>query len=155
MKRRQLFTPYAVRNHTGSPLQFVPITVHPSQVGEDTEVLKQMNMDWIEVAPNEEMPFNFHRKQKIRHKVCNIVVVMKIYQGYSVTMVSLPEHRNNPEVLRYLVLKKVYMENEQIESETAVKVSLWGVLVICSSSSCSESDIYSRLSEQALLYLIT
>ena len=68
IKRRQLFTPYAVRNNTGSILKFVPITVHPSKVGDEAEVNKQ-NMEWIEVAPNEEMPFIFHRKQKIRHQV--------------------------------------------------------------------------------------
>lgn len=49
-------------------LKFVPITVHPSKVGDEEEVHRQ-NMEWIEVAPNEEMPFEFHRKQKIRHKV--------------------------------------------------------------------------------------
>ncbi|KAL4233287.1 Vacuolar protein sorting-associated protein 13D [Mactra antiquata] len=70
-KRRQLLTPYAVRNNTGSVVWFAPITVDPSNVGIDTVKYSEQNLKDLDmkcVPPNEELEFDFHRKAKLRHK---------------------------------------------------------------------------------------
>ena len=69
VRRRQLLRPYAIRNQTGSLLWFKPVTKSPSQVGGESAPLQAGSQDWIPVPPNEDVPFNFSRHEKIRHKV--------------------------------------------------------------------------------------
>ena len=87
-----MFTPYVIRNYTGSPISFIPITVSPSQVGTDSQRIHGQKMDdvsihsssWRDVAPNEEVPFQFLRREKIRHKVLiwidNLFLKILIFQ---------------------------------------------------------------------------
>ncbi|XP_053392152.1 intermembrane lipid transfer protein VPS13D-like, partial [Mercenaria mercenaria] len=76
VKRRQLFIPYAVRNHTGSPVWFAPVTVNP-----DTQRYSEKRFSESEmtcVPPNQEGTFSFHRKEKIRHKKSSSLVVNQL-----------------------------------------------------------------------------
>ena len=72
-----MFTPYKVRNQTGSPLWFLTVTMSPSSVSSSSFHRQKMDdayiqaTDWKHVPPNEEVPFAFYRREKIRHKVCS------------------------------------------------------------------------------------
>ena len=75
VRRRQMFTPYKVRNLTGSPLWFLTVTMSPSSVNSGSFHSQKIDdayiqaTDWKMVPPNEEIPFAFYRREKIRHKV--------------------------------------------------------------------------------------
>lgn len=85
-RQRTKFIPFCLRNSTGLPLCFATLTSLPSHVLFNPSVLLQSPRTqggessmttptkWIEVAPGEEIPFDFISRQKIRHKVSVTVV---------------------------------------------------------------------------------
>ncbi|KAH3833861.1 hypothetical protein DPMN_107177, partial [Dreissena polymorpha] len=68
VRRRQLLRPYAIRNLTGCLVYFQPVTVSPSHVATEGEAPGPGRQDWVLVPPGEVVPFDFQRKDKIRHK---------------------------------------------------------------------------------------
>ncbi|CAE1274656.1 VPS13D [Acanthosepion pharaonis] len=77
LQKRIPFVPFVIRNHTGLPFHFLTMTTTPACVsGVDTKHNRLeknndsyiMATEWKQVEPNEEMPFFFQRREKIRHK---------------------------------------------------------------------------------------
>ncbi|XP_036356919.1 vacuolar protein sorting-associated protein 13D isoform X3 [Octopus sinensis] len=77
LQKRIPFVPFVIRNHTGLPFHFLTVTTTPACVsGVDTKrgLLENFTdayikaTEWKQVEPNEEVPFFFQRREKIRHK---------------------------------------------------------------------------------------
>ena len=82
-RQRTKFIPFVLRNSTGLRLRFATLTSLPAKVLFNPSTLLQSPKDggsilssglatptcWIEVRPDEEKPFDFVSRQKLRHKV--------------------------------------------------------------------------------------
>ena len=91
-RQRTKFIPFVLRNSTGLRLRFATLTSLPNKVLFNPSTLLQSPKDgspilssglatptcWIEVQPDEEKPFDFVSRQKLRHKV-SASIILYIY----------------------------------------------------------------------------
>ena len=99
-RQRTKFIPFVLRNSTGLRLRFATLTSLPAKVLFNPSTLLQSPKDgspilssglatptcWIEVQPDEEKPFDFVSRQKLRHKVSASIILyiyMSIYTLYA------------------------------------------------------------------------
>ncbi|XP_020712491.2 intermembrane lipid transfer protein Vps13D isoform X3 [Athalia rosae] len=77
-RRRSPFVPFALKNETGSKLWFKTIIATTDTINEISGTSKsdnmlELDMTWVEVAPDETIPFTFEERGKLRHHSTHIV----------------------------------------------------------------------------------
>ncbi|KAK6626649.1 hypothetical protein RUM44_009125 [Polyplax serrata] len=76
LRRRSPFVPFALKNDTGSILWFT-VLVKTSENLSDAVVLEQ-DSTWMQVLPNETVPFTFGGRGKVRHRDTHTVRVHQL-----------------------------------------------------------------------------
>lgn len=66
-KRRAPFVPFALKNDTGEKLSFKILLTQPGGVTSTETASGNMITDWIDVVPNQVVPFAYGQKSKLRH----------------------------------------------------------------------------------------